>query len=221
MTFHFDRIYSCFNICNNRNNVLQIHFNALQRSFIYKINNFDCRLNTVEHRTLLSITDILDLFSVFTGHISHAEQCCLLETIIISFRSHRPSTNISAHPNQTSYTYDLVWAVQCIRIWLCVVVFRGLPVQNTNDVSCFVVNYAGFPECWLNRDSIYSSRNMMWEQVWLMGINGMHCSKANRVLILQGKKDSLDTLRVFQSRTNQCRDFSTINGPTAFDSGLF
>lgn len=43
-------------------------------------------------------------------------------------------------------------------------VLRGLPVQNTNDVSCFVVNYAGFPECWLNRDSIYSSRNMMWEQ---------------------------------------------------------
>lgn len=31
-------------------------------------------------------------------------------------------------------------------------------VLSTNEASCFVVNYAGFPKCWLNWDSIYSCR---------------------------------------------------------------
>lgn len=69
---------------------------------------------------------------------------------------------------------------------ICAAVLSVQAVQDTNDASCFVVNYAGFPECRLNWDSIYSCRMAeTWcgERAWLTGINGRNCSKADKVLI--------------------------------------
>lgn len=82
-------------------------------------------------------------------------------------------------------------------------------MQDTNDVSCFAVNYARLPECWLNWDSIYSSRMAeTWresESSWQVWVCWYY------------RKEQKKTETLRESKAMSVGNIFTLNGP---DSGL-
>lgn len=100
--------------------------------------------------------------------------------------------------------------------------------RRATSVSCFVVNYAGFPECWLSRLSIYSSRTA---EIWcgrrrLTGINGRHCSKAKwaprwycRELKKNKKKMEIQ-IESFSEDDKSAQGCFTTHGAAVFDAGF-
>ena len=112
--------------------------------------------------------------------------------------------------HQSNLSNIIIYCVCTTMHCVTVSIYGFMWAQRGTSIPCFVVNYAGFPECWLNRHSIYYSRTAeIWcgrRPGWRLLMAGTAARRTERCAETVGQNRQFQ-YRVFQRKTNQCRTF--------------